>query len=64
MTPSNEACIGVLGIQDMCHFTSSDIGYVLSILLPVIWDTVFNIFYTFRNIEYLGKLNMRIFASL
>ena len=23
----NEACIGVLGIQDICHFTSSDIGY-------------------------------------
>ena len=24
---SNEACIGVLGIQDICHFTSRDIGY-------------------------------------
>ena len=23
----DEACIGVLGIQDMCHFTSRDIGY-------------------------------------
>ena len=23
----NEACIGVLGIQDICHFTSRDIGY-------------------------------------
>ena len=22
-----EACIGVLGIQDTCHFTSRDIGY-------------------------------------
>ena len=22
-----EACIGVLGIQDSCHFTSRDIGY-------------------------------------
>ena len=22
-----EACIGVLGIQDICHFTSMDIGY-------------------------------------
>ena len=22
-----EACIGVLGIQDICHFTSRDIGY-------------------------------------
>ena len=24
-----EACIGVLGIQDICHFTSRDIGYYL-----------------------------------
>ena len=23
----NEACIGVLGIQDICYFTSRDIGY-------------------------------------
>ena len=23
----SEACIGVLGIQDICHFTSKDIGY-------------------------------------
>ena len=23
----NEACIGVIGIQDICHFTSRDIGY-------------------------------------
>ena len=29
-----EACIGVLGIQDICHFT------MLSILLPGIWNTV------------------------
>ena len=26
-TDSNEAFIGVLGIQDICHFTSRDIGY-------------------------------------
>ena len=25
--PHGEACIGVLGIQDICHFTSRDIGY-------------------------------------
>ena len=24
---TSEACIGVLGIQDICHFTSRDIGY-------------------------------------
>ena len=23
----DEACIGVIGIQDICHFTSRDIGY-------------------------------------
>ena len=27
VSTSNEACIGVLGIQDICHFTSRDIGY-------------------------------------
>ena len=26
-TLNNEACIGVIGIQDICHFTSRDIGY-------------------------------------
>ena len=26
VTYTNEACIGVLGIQDICHFTSRDIG--------------------------------------
>ena len=26
---TTEACIGVLGIQDICHFTSRDIGYHL-----------------------------------
>ena len=45
MTPRKgiciEACIGVLGIQDICHFTSRDIGY-FSFLLPGIWDTMFN----------------------
>ena len=29
---------------------------MLSILLPVIWDTVFVILFTFRDIEHLGKL--------
>ena len=24
---NNEACIGVIGIRDICHFTSRDIGY-------------------------------------
>ena len=24
---NNEACIGVIGIQDICHSTSRDIGY-------------------------------------
>ena len=57
-----EACIGFLGyrifaillpgIWDTIHFSSR------------IWDTVFNILVTFRDIEYLGELIMRIFASL
>ena len=29
---------------------------ILSILLPGIWDTVFNNFVTFRDIEYLENL--------
>ena len=40
-------------------------GYrILSILLPGIWDTWFNIFVTSRDIEYLGKLITGIFANL
>ena len=27
LRPRTEACIGVIGIQDICHFTSRDIGY-------------------------------------
>ena len=44
---SNEACIGVLGIQDIFHYR------MRSILLPGIWDTVINILVAFRGIEYL-----------
>ena len=40
-------------------------GYsILSILLPGIWDTVFNIWVILRDIEYLGKLIMGKFAIL
>ena len=60
---TTEACIGVLGIPDICHFTSRDIGYY-PFLLPGIWDTVFNILVTFRDIEYFGKLIIGIFANL
>ena len=54
----NEALIGVLGIQDICHFTFRDMGYfsfyfqvygVLVILLQGIWDTVFIIFIYFQG---------------
>ena len=39
-------------------------GYrILSILLPGIWDTSFNVLITFRDIAYLGKLIMGIFAN-
>ena len=44
--------IGVLGIQDMCHFTSRDMGYLVQY------------FVTSRDIENLGKLIMGIFADL
>ena len=37
---------------------------MLSILLLGIWDTMFNILFTYRNIGYLGKSTMRIFATL
>ena len=37
---------------------------ILSILLPGIWDTWFNIFITSRDIENFGKLIMGIFADL
>ena len=47
-----------LEIQNICHYM------ILSILLPVIWDSWFNIFVTSRDIEYLGKLIMEIFANL
>ena len=60
---SIEACIGVLGIQYVCHFYFQ--GYkILSILLLGVWDTVFNILVTFRDIDYLRKLIMGIFANL
>ena len=43
-----DVCIRILGIQDICHF----------ILLPGIWDTVFNIFVTYKHIRYLEKNNL------
>ena len=53
-----KTCIGVLGIQDICHFTSRDIGYYPFYfqgygILCSIWD-----------IDYLGKLIMGILANL
>ena len=33
---TTELCIGVLGLRDICHFSS------ISILLPGKWDTMFN----------------------
>ena len=37
---------------------------ILSILLQGLWDIVFNILITLRDIDYLGKLIMGIFDSL
>ena len=66
---NNEACIGVLGVQYLSDTVFKPFyfhGYmILPILLPGIWDTQsVNILVTFRDIEYLVKLIMLIFASL
>ena len=54
-----------MGFRDTGYLPFYFHGYrILSILLPGIMDTVFNIWVTFRDIEYLGKLIMGIFASL
>ena len=37
---------------------------ILSILLPMISGTVFSIFVTFKDIRYLGKSIVGIFANL
>ena len=63
MYSNNVPCIEVLGKQDICHFTSN-VNRILSFLLPVIWDILFNILVSFRDIEYLGKLIMGVFDSL
>ena len=58
-----EACIEVLGVQAICHFTSRDNGYY-PFYFKGILDTVFNILFTFMDIGNLGKLIMGIFANL
>ena len=53
------------GFRDTGYLPFYFQGYrILSILLPGIWDTVFNIFVTFRDIDYLGNLIMGMFANL
>ena len=53
------------GFRDTGYLPFYFQGYgILSILLPGIWDTVFNILFTFRDIEKLGKLITGRFASL
>ena len=53
------------GFRDTGYLSFYFQGYrILSILLPGIQDTVFNIFVTSRDIEYLRKLIMGIFDSL
>ena len=54
-----------MGFRDTGYLPFYFQGYrILPILLPGIWDTVFNNLVTFRDIEYFGKLIMGIFASL
>ena len=46
-----------MGFRDTGYLPFYFQGYrILSILLPWIWDTVFNILVAFRDIEYLGKV--------
>ena len=53
------------GLRDTGYLSFYFQGYrILSILLPGIWDTWFNIFVTSRDIENLGKLIRGIFADL
>ena len=53
------------GFRDTGYLSFYFQGYrILSILLPGIWDTLFNISVTFRDIEYLGNLIMGIFTNL
>ena len=51
-----------LGIQEICHFTSRDIEYYPFYFQG--YGILCSILVTFRDIEYLGKLIMAIFASL
>ena len=53
------------GFRDTRYLPFYFQGYrILSILLPGIWDTVYNIWVTFRDIDYFGNLIKGIFASL
>ena len=53
------------GFRDTGYLPFYFQGYrILSILLPGIWDTMFNILVAFRDIDYLRKLIMGIFANL
>ena len=47
-----EACIGVLGIQDICHFTSRDIGYYRDMGYLVQYFRYFQGYWKFRKINY------------
>ena len=54
-----------MGFRDTGYLPFYFQGYrILSILLPGIWDTRFNIFVPSRDIENLEKIIMGIFADL
>ena len=57
-----EVCIVVLGIQDICHFTSRVMG-CYPFYLQGYGKLFLLVLFTFRDIGYLGKLIMGIFAS-
>ena len=53
------------GLRDTGYLPFYFQGYrILFILLPGIWDIVSNIFLTFRDIEYLGKLILGLFTRV
>ena len=59
-----EASNGVLGIQDICHFTSKDMGYYLFYFQGCgILCSIFSLLLG-PDIKYLEKIIMEIFGSL
>ena len=50
--------VGVLRIQDICHFTSRNMSYYPFFLLSVIWNRVINIFVYFQEYRMFWKFDL------